>query len=280
MRREEDHIESTGFLDDSVDLSEKFRRELGVSPPKRCSYMTWALHAALITLYSVVFLLATLNNYHRTTNHDALRDMIPSPARSSIRYETKYFTNDKASASVYFGEPSDQREALWEELLGPSTIRLSAHDLERLGRPKEKGIQLPDGDYIGTLNVFHDLHCLRRVTRLLYPEHYFPNITNEDKHMNLLHAQHCMDRLRQSIQCRGDISVATYLWGVRQAVPIGNFTSLHECVNWDALHDWSRDKMVDVFEPGLLIHPTLGPAYASYGTNKTFTGIVVDHPAD
>jgi hypothetical protein len=59
--------------------------------------------------------------------------------------------------------------------------------MARLGRTK--GVQLPDGDYLGTLNVFHDLHCLRRVTRLLYADHYFPNITAEDRELNILHAR-------------------------------------------------------------------------------------------
>ncbi|KAI8632404.1 hypothetical protein F5Y19DRAFT_492239 [Xylariaceae sp. FL1651] len=234
MKGEEDQMESTRFLDD-IDLPEKTRSHLESVRRKRFSYMNLVLHGSFITLYSIMFLFATLRNNHIATNHDVLRDMVPS-----------------------------------------STIRLSPDDLARLGRPKGKVIQLPDGDYIGTLNVFHDLHCLRRVTRLLYESHYFPNITSEDRHLNLLHAQHCLDRLRQSIQCRGDISVATYLWDQRQAFPIANFTSLHECVNWDALHAWAHGRQVDVFEPGLLIHPTLGPAYASLNTNKTYTGILAE----
>ncbi|KAI3331283.1 hypothetical protein F4824DRAFT_298731 [Ustulina deusta] len=265
-------MESTRFLDD-VDSPEKWQREKQFNSSKRSSYKSLILHGSLITFYSVLFFFAMLRSGHLTTNHDVVRDMVSSPARGSVSYKTQYFTNDRQSEEEYFGEPSDEIEAAWEDLLAPSTIRLTPEEMTRLDRPK--GIQLPDGDYLGTLNVFHDLHCLRRLARLLYVDHYFPNITDEDKYMNLMHAQHCMHRLRQSIQCRGDISVATFIWGKRQAIPLANFTSLHECVNWDAIYKWSYNRRVDVFEPGLLIHPTLGPAYASLG-NGSFTGAVQD----
>ncbi|KAI1347180.1 hypothetical protein F5Y01DRAFT_329918 [Xylaria sp. FL0043] len=269
----DDQTESARFLD-NVDSPAKWHSEKESEHRKRSSSARLILlHGSLIIFYSLLFLYATFSSRHITTNHDAVRAMIHSPASESISYTTQYFNNDKWNASVYFGEPNDEREAIWEDLLTPSTIRLTPEEMARLDRPK--GIQLPDGDYLGTLNVFHDLHCLRRVTRLLYVDHYFPNITDEDKHMNLMHAQHCLDRLRQSIQCRGDVSVATYIWGKRQAIPIANFTSLHECVNWDAIYKWSYNRRVDVFEPGLLIHPIFGPAYASLG-NGSFTGAVHD----
>jgi hypothetical protein len=48
-----------------------------------------------------------------------------APARGSISYKAQYFTNDKISAREYFGEPSAEREAAWEELLGRKLSRLS-----------------------------------------------------------------------------------------------------------------------------------------------------------
>ncbi|KAI1290478.1 hypothetical protein F5Y03DRAFT_63341 [Xylaria venustula] len=266
-------MESTRFLDDA-ESSEKWQDGQEFDHPKR-SYRSLILHGSLVVFYSVIFLFVTFGTQHIKTNHDAIHAKIQSPASKSVSYTTKYFSNDQRDATKYFGDPSDEREAFWEDLLAPSTIRLTPEEMARLDRPK--GIQLPDGDYLGTLNVFHDLHCLRRVTRLLYVDHYFPNITDEDKHMNLMHAQHCLDRHRQSIQCRGDVSVATFIWGTQQAVPLANFTTLHECVNWDSVYDWSYNRRVDVFEPGLLIHPTLGPAYANLG-NKSSTGAVIDTP--
>jgi hypothetical protein len=50
-------------------------------------------------------------------------------------------------------------------------------------------------------------------------------------------------------------------WGKKQAIPIGNFTSPHECVNWDSLHGWAKEHAFDAFAPGVLVHPTLGPSF-------------------
>jgi hypothetical protein len=50
-------------------------------------------------------------------------------------------------------------------------------------------------------------------------------------------------------------------WGKSQAVPIGNFTSPHECVNWDVLQAWAKERTVDMFKPGVLVHPVFGESF-------------------
>ncbi|KAI0153130.1 hypothetical protein GGR57DRAFT_467789 [Xylariaceae sp. FL1272] len=50
-------------------------------------------------------------------------------------------------------------------------------------------------------------------------------------------------------------------WGEYTRIPIGNFTAPHECVNFDAIQNWARDRVYDVMAPGVLVHPVLGPSY-------------------
>ena len=113
----------------------------------------------------------------------------------------------------------------------------------------------------------------------MYPEYYFPNHTAEERNMNRLHSSksshlpanhpradcydqvHCLDSLRQGIMCQGDTSLLTMRWGKTQAIPLANFSSSHQCVDWDRLDAWAEARSVDVFEPGMLIHPV-------YGTSK------------
>lgn len=61
--------------------------------------------------------------------------------------------------------------------------------------------------------------------------------------------------------CQGDASLVTMRWGKHQAIPLGNFSSAHECVNWDSLDNWAKQRSVDVFAPGVMVHPTLGPSF-------------------
>lgn len=75
--------------------------------------------------------------------------------------------------------------------------------------------------------------------------------------MNLL-LVHCLDFLRKAVMCQGDPSPLVYKWHATQPVPIGEMHYEHECVNWDSLNEWAHSRLVDVYEPGLVVHPTLG----------------------
>ncbi|KAJ2899216.1 hypothetical protein MKZ38_003359 [Zalerion maritima] len=75
-------------------------------------------------------------------------------------------------------------------------------------------------------------------------------------------ALHCLDTLRQAIQCQGDSSLVTFRWGQSQPIPLGNFSSAHTCVDWERLEEYNKARHVDVFQEGLVVHPVYGPAYA------------------
>jgi hypothetical protein len=58
--------------------------------------------------------------------------------------------------------------------------------------------------------------------------------------------------------CQADMTLIPFRWGKIQAKPIANFRASHSCVNWDHINDWAGQHYVDAFEPGMLVHPTLG----------------------
>jgi hypothetical protein len=76
------------------------------------------------------------------------------------------------------------------------------------------------------------------------------------------HTEHCIDFLRQSAMCHGDVGLITFEWSPTNLIPIANGTS-HQCVNWEKLDAWTKERSVDMLQPGWLVHPTLGPAYPS-----------------
>lgn len=69
--------------------------------------------------------------------------------------------------------------------------------------------------------------------------------------------EHCIDFLRQSSMCHGDIGLITFEWSPRNRIPVANATT-HQCVNWQRLDDWTKERTVDMLKPGWLVHPTLG----------------------
>jgi len=53
----------------------------------------------------------------------------------------------------------------------------------------------------------HSLHCINAIRKALYPEYY----SVHDKHplaeaLQSIHIDHCLDQLRQTIQCAGDLT--------------------------------------------------------------------------
>lgn len=59
--------------------------------------------------------------------------------------------------------------------------------MKHYGR-EDIGVVVPEGGgYIGTLNVYHELHCLKRIHQFMYPEYYFADLSEQQHEMNRLH---------------------------------------------------------------------------------------------
>lgn len=62
--------------------------------------------------------------------------------------------------------------------------------------------------------------------------------------------------------CHGDTQISTYKWEYYTNVPMVNDTAPHQCVGFQTLYNWaSENSIAEMFEPGYLVHPTLGLAY-------------------
>lgn len=75
-------------------------------------------------------------------------------------------------------------------------------------------------------------------------------------------AAHCIDFLRQSAMCHGDVGLITYEWNPLNRIPLANITQ-HQCVDWTRLSGWMEERSVDMLKPGWLVHPTLGKSSCS-----------------
>ncbi|KAI9786816.1 MAG: hypothetical protein M1839_005047 [Geoglossum umbratile] len=202
--------------------------------------------------------------------------IIHAPAREAIRSTAQVFEIDPdisgSSAWLYAGPPSPKLDQAWEELLEHSVIRITDQEMHALGREAE-GVRFTDGSgYLGQLAVFHNLHCIQSLHRFINVDYYFPNVTALEYKLLQAHNVHCLDALRQAAMCHGDAAPITMRWGKSQPIPLANSSSPHECVDWSALTSWAAERHVNPFEPGLVVHPTLGPAYAK----ANLIGVVID----
>lgn len=97
--------------------------------------------------------------------------------------------------------------------------------MEGFGRLDE-GVRLPDGSgYLGTLNVYHELHCVvnylfltlqtlnmlilkqEQMYHWLYKETYLPNMTPGEYRDQVGHLEHCLEALREGVMCNADVSI-------------------------------------------------------------------------
>ncbi|MCJ1358217.1 MAG: hypothetical protein MMC33_008216 [Icmadophila ericetorum] len=172
----------------------------------------------------------------------------PAKAAGVIKYEKKRLSR-KLYDNPFTGQPRSEHELAWRNLLQPMTSKFSPAEYAQ----SEIGDTLAyrDGSgYVLEMAVYHELHCIRQIRRHLYLDHYYPNISADDLSRETLHIDHCLEYFREAAMCRGDTSLATMFW--RDGLPTSRVYSEHECVNWEALDSWAREKMVDMHNPDVL----------------------------
>ncbi|KAM0797307.1 hypothetical protein BDR22DRAFT_892409 [Usnea florida] len=222
-------------------------------------------HLFTFLIYST---LVTLALNARSKSVQSKRNILYSPANNALRWKLHEFHSGDGHEGPFSGYPRPELEEAWEGLLGKMNVRFSLEDLKVFDR-EEDAVQLPDGSgYAGTLNIYHEIHCVKWMHTHMYQEHYYPNLDDAQREENRLHsgrtpiniAKHCLTHLRKSAMCHGDVGMVTYRWGNVSRKPEAAATA-HECIDWDSMAEWTNERTIDMFKPGYLIHPVLGPAY-------------------
>ncbi|KAF9877258.1 hypothetical protein CkaCkLH20_05524 [Colletotrichum karsti] len=226
----------------------------------------WSLHAALITVYSAVFLISMV----RSRTGSGVFSLVDSPPNGiGDEIHLEIFPIQGPPHGKYTGEPRPEVDQAWRDLLQYNNIRVSDEWVHRWGREHE-AVKLPDGGYLGMLSVFHELHCIKRLYQTLSPEYYYPNATKEEVAINREHNQHCLEVLRMGASCRGDVSIITHMWTDKDAQPIVNQTAPHQCVDFERVMEYSRDNTVDVYQDNYIVHPKFGPSFPHGHSIKPF----------
>ncbi|KAK8137989.1 hypothetical protein PG984_001369 [Apiospora sp. TS-2023a] len=243
-----DEYESTSFIGNDQRLLRIAWKRASKSP--LCG-LTPLLGLALI-LSNTVWLL-----YFQVLNTDqCIRPKLTySPATSSISYGRTTLWRSIEPDNVYTGDPRDELDKAWKDLVKPMAIKITAPELEQLG---ESSIAMKDGSgYIAELAVFHELHCIvnttqKRIRRHLRQDYYYGNMTEAEEVREAKHMDHCLEYWREAAMCRGDPTLATFVW--HEGRPFSKVHSVHECVNWDRLRGWAESRMVDASDLSLFLH--------------------------
>ncbi|KAL4899979.1 hypothetical protein BDW74DRAFT_171071 [Aspergillus multicolor] len=225
-------------------------------PPKRKRF----LFSHVLTLYMVIgFLLFTIavmaRDLWRKPRDPSLQ--VYSPAASAVEYiPAQHFRAALFNQTEYMGFPTDETDRLWSDLYNFGISTITEAEARQLHTPT---LPIPGTNrYLVQLDVWHELHCLNDMRKILYPERYaedsldslkFPNGTiNRDTDM-FRHWDHCIDSLRQSLMCHADISPIPFHVNVPASKGIfPRLATTHTCRNFTKIQEWARERFAGVWE--------------------------------
>ncbi|PMD46911.1 hypothetical protein L207DRAFT_551790 [Hyaloscypha variabilis F] len=177
---------------------------------------------------------------------------IPSPLTPDVKisYHEQMFNSTLFGNSIYRQEPSPEVDQAWTDIgvyLG--VILVDEDKALKAGISKGHITTPPEagGQYYVNVEVFHQLHCLNLLRKTNYWNHdYYAKLgenefVNED-HIVRIHADHCLDALREQLMCTADIGVLPYVRVKDKGRAYPDFPAApHMCRNFDDIREWARD---------------------------------------
>ncbi|KAK5994535.1 hypothetical protein PT974_05013 [Cladobotryum mycophilum] len=137
-----------------------------------------------------------------------------APANEAVEYvEALHFRAALFNHTEYMGYPTadGRTDELWSDLYNFGISKIKKEQAAKLHTPT---LAIPGTeDYLIELDVWHELHCLNDLRKVLYPEVYggllevtWPNGTINRNTDAFRHWDHCIDSLRQTIMCHADVA--------------------------------------------------------------------------
>ncbi|KAI1655460.1 hypothetical protein F4813DRAFT_160010 [Daldinia decipiens] len=174
-----------------------------------CIVIPWLLVVVLSIIN--LLLLAKVHNQNGTV---IATEALYSPVEHLIRHEERLFQSSLSpNLTPYQGAPSLEVDGKWEELYLMGDIAISSDEAGKLLNQTATIRNDPQGRYIINIDVFHSLHCLHSLRKVVYSEYYLAGSAATAKKppgFDVNHLDHCVDHLRQSLMCGVDISVMPF----------------------------------------------------------------------
>ncbi|CAG8951655.1 hypothetical protein HYFRA_00005455 [Hymenoscyphus fraxineus] len=155
-----------------------------------------------------------------------------------VDHDGKLYREVNPLEPQYAGEPSPEIDKAWDDLL--SAVDLSL-DISELHGVEKTSVHTADGkSVLISLDVYHSLHCIDLVRKAIDFRYYHP--TGHVPYFYRSHVDHCVDYLRQAIQCQSDLSPLTYTRTEPKNRTIPVFGTAHTCRNFSKVHEWAMER--------------------------------------
>ncbi|KAH7413046.1 hypothetical protein BKA64DRAFT_703154 [Cadophora sp. MPI-SDFR-AT-0126] len=157
---------------------------------------------------------------------------------SALRYNDtskSYYREYDPASPQYIGASHEEMDKAWAELLSGQYLVLSEEEAQEL----EKPVAIR-GYYLAELEVMHSLHCLNAIRKALDPQYYSEHDENPlPENLQRIHVEHCIEQLRQNIQCAGDLTpVPLRPFGEEPHKNLIGTPQVHTCRDWGNFRNW------------------------------------------
>ncbi|KAK2754681.1 hypothetical protein FQN54_006814 [Arachnomyces sp. PD_36] len=171
-------------------------------------------------------------------------NIVYSPAYEAVELQPVLFDGALDAINIYKGEPNPELDSAWKDLYEVDPFLVTPEELRKINKTSIEAPARP-GYYLAKLAVHHQLHCLDHIRRSIRPDYYK---VDESKFQvsNIDHVDHCIDMLRQAIQCHADTTLITFDWGGPGTPTEPNFCSTHACNNFEKINQWAKSRQFSV----------------------------------
>ncbi|KAG0648415.1 hypothetical protein D0Z07_5517 [Hyphodiscus hymeniophilus] len=139
-----------------------------------------------------------------------------------------------------FGTPTPEIDHNWERLLGGRYVSISEEEATRAwGEKRHEYVDQEVGGYTAGMDMFHILHCVNILRKVLRPDNYAMGKLHGPEH-----TEHCLNLIRQSVQCSGSTSLipSSYREGIEHNYVDSD--QLHTCRSFQYLREWTNSRQL------------------------------------
>ncbi|EMF07976.1 uncharacterized protein SEPMUDRAFT_55107, partial [Sphaerulina musiva SO2202] len=192
----------------------------------------------------------------------------------------KTFNGSFFHETKFRAKPSPEVDHVWDSLgINYRSILIPPHLAPNLGLRHREHVHAKrkyGGGYVANLEGLHHLHCLNLLRQALYWN--FPYYHNRgegafrnDEGIVERHVTHCLDILRQQLQCTIDVGVMGQIWyqpsttspspgGQQQQQqkkpqPFVDFNTKHTCRNFEEIRQWAFTHQIQEPTPQDFLEP-------------------------
>ncbi|KAM3067064.1 hypothetical protein ACMFMG_011737 [Clarireedia jacksonii] len=139
---------------------------------------------------------------------------------------------------------------MWHQLLDVGIVALTLEQAHSLQMQTARASNTDKRPLI-QLDVFHQLHCLDALRKFIFAR---DSQDHSGYTKGLVHINHCIDQIRQSLMCHADISMVYHIpRPENEQTPQlpkwkANFSAPHTCRDFWAIHDWAKRYNTSGFE--------------------------------